>query len=442
LGRLPDSDEYPESETFIALFGSWKRALNRMLSAYDPMLLERAAAARTEELRLYFALQAFEQRRNRAIVEPRLKRDIRTFFGSLSTAEPEGLQLLKRSADPAQIKAACEAAAAEGLGWLDGDHSLQLHTSMVRQLPPVLRAYLGCATSLYGDVSSTDVIKIHIQSGKVSLMKFDDFEGSAIPLMIERIKIKLREQDLDYFEYGGQYPPAPLYFKSRYINEEFPGYAEQIEFDRRLTELGIVDQDGFGPSYATFQELLGLRRVQIIGLQLAPSTDIAPLDQRCGKTFTYRQLIECGDTWERTKVDNIPESAESFNALYELATHVLDPVVEYFGGIKITYGFAGQHLTSLISGRIAPALDQHAACERNTRGKLICNRAGAAVDFLVEFENMREVAQWIFSNCAFDRMYFYGNDRPLHVSTGPEFNRDVFEMVEKEGRRIPRKLAL
>src|SRR6202034_1374987 len=123
-------------------------------------------------------------------------------------ADPEGLQLLKRSADPAQIQAACEAAAAEGLGWLDGDHSLQLHTSMVRQLPPVLRAYVGCATSLYGDASSADLIKIHIQSGKVSLMTFDDFEGSAIPLMIERVKIKLREQDLDYFEYGGQYPPA------------------------------------------------------------------------------------------------------------------------------------------------------------------------------------------------------------------------------------------
>jgi DNA phosphorothioation-associated putative methyltransferase len=441
-GRLPDSDEYPGSDAVIALFGSWKRALNRMLAVHDPVVLERAAAARMEELRLYFALQAFERRRNRTIVDPRLKRDIRTFFGSLSTAEPEGLELLKRSADPAQIKAASEAAAAEGLGWLDGDHSLQLHTSMVRQLPPVLRAYLGCATSLYGDVSSADLIKIHIQSGKVSLMTFDDFEGSAIPLMIERVKIKLREQDLDHFEYGGQYPPAPLYFKSRYINEEFPGYAEQLEFDRRLAELGISDQEGFGPSQAELQELLRLRRRQISGLRLIPSIDIPPLDQRCGKTFAYRQLIQCGETWERSKVNNIPDSAESFNALYELATQVLDPVVEYFGGIKLTYGFAGQHLTRLISGRIAPALDQHAACERNARGKPICDRAGAAVDFLVEFENMRDVAQWIFSNCAFDRMYFYGNDRPLHVSIGPEFNRDVFEMVEKEGRRIPRKLAL
>jgi DNA phosphorothioation-associated putative methyltransferase len=441
-GRLPDSDEYPESEGIVELFGSWKRALNRMLAANDPALLERAAAARMEELRLYFALQAFDRRRNRTIVDPRLKRDVRSFFGSLSTAEAEGLRLLKRSADPAEMKAACEAAAADGLGWLEGDHSLQLHTSMVRQLPPVLRAYVGCATSLYGDVSSADLIKLHIQSGKVSLMRFDDFEGSAIPLMVERVKIKLREQDLDYFEYGGQYPPAPLYFKSRYINEEFLGYAEQVEFDRQLAELSIVDQEGFGPSHAEFQDALRLRRRQISGLNLLPSADIPPLDQRCGSTFTYRQLIECGETWVRTKVDNVPQSAASFNALYELSVQVLDPVVEYFGGIKLTYGFAGQRLTRLISGRIAPALDQHAACERNARGEPICSRAGAAVDFLVEFENMREVTRWIASNCVFDRMYFYGDDRPLHVSVGPEFNRDVFEMVEKEGRRIPRKLSL
>jgi DNA phosphorothioation-associated putative methyltransferase len=442
LGRLADPDEYPRIEAIAELIGSWKRALNRMLGAHDPVLLQRAAAGRTEELCLFFALQAFESRRNRTIVDPRLKRDIRTFFGSLSAAEPEGIRLLKRSADPAEIHAACESASAEGVGWLDGTHSLMLHTSMVRQLPTVLRAFIGCATSLYGDVSSTDLIKIHIQSSKVTLMKFDDFEGSPVPLMIERVKIKLREQDLDYFEYGGQYPPTPLFFKSRYINEEFPGYAEQLEFDRNLLKLGIVDQDGFGPSDAQFRELLRLRRRQIVDLRLTPSLDIPPLDQRCGNTFTYRQLIECGETWERTKVDNVPKSADSFNALYELATQVLDPVVEYFGGIKVTYGFAGQHLTRLISGRIAPALDQHAACELNTRGNRISPRAGAAADFLVEFENMREVAKWIFANCAFDRMYFYGDESPLHVSVGPELNRDVFEIVHKKGRRIPRKLGL
>ena len=39
----------------------------------------------------------------------------------------------------------------------------------------MLRVYVGCATQLYGDVEGVDLIKIHMTSGKVSLMKYDDF---------------------------------------------------------------------------------------------------------------------------------------------------------------------------------------------------------------------------------------------------------------------------
>lgn len=442
LGRLPEPDEYNATDALVEAFGSWKRALTQMLSNHDAPLLERASAGRMDELRLFFAMRAFERRGARTLVDPRVRRDVRTFFGSIATAESEGLQLLRKAADTAAIKAACEAAAAQGLGWLEEDHSLQLHASLVSRLDPVLRAYIGCATTLYGDVSSADLVKIHIQSGKVTLMRFDDFEGSLVPLMRERAKIKLREQDLDLFEYGGEYAPEPLYFKTRYINEEFPGYAEQLEFDTALEELRLVETTGFGPPLAEFVERLRLSRRRINGMRLEPADDIPALDQLCGKTFTYRQLIECGDTWLQTRVDNAPRAAKSFNALHHLAVSVLDPVVEYFGVIKLTYGFASPNLTRHISSRIDPRVDQHAACETSTRGKLVCDRLGAAADFLVEYENMRDVAKWIASHCAFDRLYFYGENRPMHVSVGPDASRAAYEMIDRGSRRIPRKLVL
>ena len=76
------------------------------------------------------------------------------------------------------------------------------------------------------------------------------------------------------------------------------------------------------------------------------------------------------------------------------------------------------------------------------RAALLCSRAGAAVDFLVEDEDMLEVARWIAANCNFDRIYYYGKDRPLHVSWGPENSRDAFELTVKSGRRVPRRLQL
>src|SRR5690606_28147274 len=111
----------------------------------------------------------------------------------------------------------------------------------------VLRVYVGCATALYGELEHADLVKIHIQSGKVSLMKFDDFAGSPMPRLRERVKIRMRDQDLDYFQYGGDFVSPYLYFKSRSINEEFEGYADQLEFDRQLEALGLEVSDDHGP---------------------------------------------------------------------------------------------------------------------------------------------------------------------------------------------------
>jgi DNA phosphorothioation-associated putative methyltransferase len=441
LGRLPEVDEYEQAPTMISTWGSWKRILRSLTSNFDLDLLENAKSARMDEIRLFFAMQYFERRRNTGIVDARLRRDIRTFFSSIENAQSEGSTLLRQAADPTVISTACEAAAAQGLGWLDSDHALQLHSSLVNRLAPVLRAYIGCAVSFYGDVSNADLIKVHIQSGKVTLMRFDDFERSPLPRMVERIKVKLREQDFDHFEYGGEYVPPLLYFKSRYINEEFPGYAEQLAFDTALEELSLVEPKGYGPSESEFARRLKNSRRRIVGVALERANDIPDLDDLCGKRLPYRSLIECGDTWQRTKVDNVPRRAQSFNALYDLAVAVLDPVIEYFGSIKLTYGFSSPALSRLISGRIAPRVDQHSACEVTSKGNPICSRLGAAVDFLVEDENMREVAEWVRIHCDFDRIYFYGEDRPLHVSVGPQATRAVYEMRRTAGRLLPRKLA-
>jgi len=117
-------------------------------------------------------------------------------------------------------------------------------------------------------------------------------------------------------------------------------------------------------------------------------------------------------------------------------------VVDYFGAIELTYGFASAALTKHVGARIAPKLDQHSGCEVTARGQLICSRRGAAVDFLVRDEDMREVARWIRDHCQFDRLYFYGVDRPIHVSVGPDNSAAIVQMVEKNGRRIPRPAAL
>ena len=178
------------------------------------------------------------------------------------------------------------------------------------------------------------------------------------------------------------------------------------------------------------------------GTTLARSDRIPDLDQACGGHFTFRSLVECGDTQLRLGLKNLPLNPATYNALYDLATQILDPVADYFGGIRLTYGFCSSELAKHITKRVAPKLDQHAACEVGARKTPICDRGGASCDFFVEDEDMREVADWIIANLPFDRLYLYGPDRPVHVSYSPDPARQAFLMVESsKGKLMPRRYA-
>lgn len=221
--------------------------------------------------------------------------------------------------------------------------------------------------------------------------------------------------------------------------KEYQHYAEQVAFEEELVRLGLFDLSGFGPPEVEFCQKLEQARWSMEGFNLIRSRQRSDLDDLCGANFTYRQLIECGATQSKTGLANLPREPESYTALYELCRNILDPVIEYFGMISLTYGFCSPALTKLIPGRIALELDQHAEHERNRRGRTICARLGAAADFIVEHEDMLEVAEWVAVNTPFDRLYYYGPARPFHVSYSSACNGQFVEMrALPDGHLVPR----
>lgn len=153
------------------------------------------------------------------------------------------------------------------MGWLDGDHALQLHASLVPRLPAVLRAYVGCASRLYGEVEAADLVKIHVQSGKLSLMTYDDFAGKVLPRLLERVKIDLRAQRVVFFDHGEAAGVQLLYGKARYVGADFEGREEQAGFDAALAGLGI-DLSGYGPEGEVLEGALRERGVRVEGFRL------------------------------------------------------------------------------------------------------------------------------------------------------------------------------
>ncbi len=153
------------------------------------------------------------------------------------------------------------------------------------------------------------------------------------------------------------------------------------------------------------------------------------LDQPCSQHFTYRQLIECGETWQTSSIDNRPLEENSWQALADLAGNILDPVYDHFGGLQLTYGFSSPKLATArkklakersILPAIYPKLDQHASFEKNKNGDIICPRGGAACDFYIKGTASQNLVIWIVSQLPFDRLYYYGQDRPIHISYNKE----------------------
>ncbi len=177
------------------------------------------------------------------------------------------------------------------------------------------------------------------------------------------------------------------------------------------------------------------------------SIDLPSPDEPCGRHFRYRDLIEVGKTWNAYRIDNRPRQRATYEAMRGVSERVLDAVHDEFGSVEITYAFASRELDKLVhlqpNAQTSRSHDQHAGCELNKNGKPFCKRLGLGVDFHVRGINSANVARWVATNTDFDRLYFYGTERPIHVSVGPDNKRQLTAMKKLEsGSSIPRRISV
>lgn len=218
LGRPPANDEFEFTDQLRRVAKSTKRAFEAALKHYGPDLYDQAKILRKNDLLLYFALGLFEKRKAYVHMPNSLKRDVKAFFDDYKTAIEVATIALYSVGDPGLIETKANQAYAElETGEFIDGHSWIVHRSVIQSLPVELRIYVGCGTQLYGDIEEFDLVKIHFTSGKVSLMRYDDWENDT-PMLVERVKIKLRELDIDFFEYGDEYEATALTNKLKFIS--------------------------------------------------------------------------------------------------------------------------------------------------------------------------------------------------------------------------------
>lgn len=160
------------------------------------------------------------------------------------------------------------------------------------------------------------------------------------------------------------------------------------------------------------------------------------------------QMINWYQNKHEIVIDNSPVEDSSIKALASLLKEILIPITNKFGAVKITYGFVSSQLNTYIqknspSGTY-PSIDQHSSHELNLKNNSICKRGGMACDFYVlGYESkMNIITDYIVSNLNFDKLYYYGSGRPIHVSVNKEMIKHLQIMNESDnGRRIPGRKA-
>jgi len=171
------------------------------------------------------------------------------------------------------------------------------------------------------------------------------------------------------------------------------------------------------------------------------------VNRKLGRHLTLEEFCTCTQTYRRyaNQIDPFPKHPnETLPALMALGQHIIDPVIETFGRgrFQLTYGFCSADLkrwlaqTDPITGRkygiASPRLDQHMAHEVNRNGRYYCPRLGAACDFKIVDLPSDDLVTWIVAQALpFDSLYFYGVERPIHISYGPQHKRDVWTFTAK-----------
>ncbi|MGJ8674322.1 MAG: DNA phosphorothioation-associated putative methyltransferase [Pseudoalteromonas sp.] len=206
LGRCPAINELADAEMILELTGSLKKAFRMCVGYYGTEDLNTARKMRREDLLVYYAVSLFGNRKPLSQLSDEAKNDIKEFFGTNKQAQLESKELLFNISDVDKIEAECiEMNSILPASVLDTEfgapHSLSFHKQYMDLLSPLLRVYVSAALQLYGELDDIQLVKIHISSGKLTLLGYIDFDTADMPVLRERIKIKMAEQDVDFFDY-------------------------------------------------------------------------------------------------------------------------------------------------------------------------------------------------------------------------------------------------
>ncbi len=126
-----------------------------------------------------------------------------------------------------------------------------------------------------------------------------------------------------------------------------------------------------------------------------------PQNVRVGKYFMLSDFIYSETAVTKGITNCPPLKGREVESIRGLCANILDPVVDRFGAISITFGYVSPELQRAIPGRMRPSIHN---CHPAGKAYL-----GAAADFQThntEYSH-KDILLWIAGNCTYDRLILY-----------------------------------
>jgi SWIM zinc finger len=135
-----------------------------------------------------------------------------------------------------------------------------------------------------------------------------------------------------------------------------------------------------------------------------------PQAVRVGKHFMLSDFLYSETAVTKGITNCPPLDGKEVQGIKGLCIAILDPVVERFGAVSITYGYSSPELHAQISAYRPLGVHNGVAAAGGT--------IAAAADILVHsmVADPRAVLHWVQSNCVFDRLILYPNSPRVCVA--------------------------
>ena len=367
---LKNYEQLPQQlqEWIKTRFTSIKKAINWHIQKIGKDIYEKHQQSIDENLLLQASFLIFRQMKSKNLIEQFEIEEIYARFTNPKNFKSKATELLSEIANKERLFELCSEATKEGKMWTGNDNDYYLSTSNISDMPILLQLFVEISDFFLGDISDSDIIRISISRNSLSHYKYKLDNENMYPEVTIKRTVKL-----------------PFGNETTWINDE-PNKQKFLLVNKsifRKVTKHINDKEAFIPfehitkphldSYNT-KDILALSGTstqqsnfliyclknkylshQEITKSMNANKVLLPSPHaKCGKYMRFKDFFLAGETVKTINIENQPKNIETYRAYQELATNILDKVIDEFGPFNISYGFCSKELETNILKKKAP----------------------------------------------------------------------------------------